>query len=146
MDYGIEVPSYRRVDNEKEKKKLNFEKGIFGMLLTIASGAMLSRVGFGFVEGLYLAPFGIGYFLSISKKSDIKKIILIFVAVLIGYLTGGSKKIDIILYISLSTVILLCKIICNTLNKEFRNGITFLAIIITSLVVGLSMEIGRAHV
>ena len=139
MDYGIEVPSYRRVDNEKEKKKLNFEKGIFGMLLTIASGAMLSRVGFGFVEGLYLAPFGIGYFLSISKKSDIKKIILIFVAVLIGYLTGGSKKIDIILYISLSTVILLCKIICNTLNKEFRNGITFLAIIITSLVVGLSM-------
>ena len=23
MDYGIEVPSYRRVDNEKEKKKLN---------------------------------------------------------------------------------------------------------------------------
>ena len=139
MDYGIEVPSYRRVDNEKEKKKLNFEKGIFGMLLTIASGAMLSRVGFGFVEGLYLAPFGIGYFLSISKKSDIKKIILIFVAVLIGYLTGGSKKIDIILYISLSTVILLCKIICNTLNKEFRNGIAFLAIIITSLVVGLSM-------
>ena len=44
------------------------------MLLTIASGAMLSRVGFGFVEGLYLAPFGIGYFLSICKKSDIKKI------------------------------------------------------------------------
>ena len=58
MDYGIEVPSYRRVDSEKEKKKLNFENGIFGMLLTIASGAMLSRVGFGFVEGLYLAPFG----------------------------------------------------------------------------------------
>ena len=23
MDYGIEVPSYRRVDNEKERKKLN---------------------------------------------------------------------------------------------------------------------------
>ena len=66
MDYGIEVPSYRRVDSEKEKKKLNFENGIFGMLLTIAAGAMLSRVGFGFVEGLYLAPFGIGYFLSIS--------------------------------------------------------------------------------
>ena len=29
MDYGIEVPSYRRVDNEKEKKKLNFENGIY---------------------------------------------------------------------------------------------------------------------
>ena len=75
MDYGIEVPSYRRVDNEKEKRKLKFENRIFVMLLTIASGAMLSRVGFGFVEGLYLAPFGIGYFLSICKKSDIKKII-----------------------------------------------------------------------
>ena len=137
MDYGIEVPSYRRVDSEKEKKKLNFEKGILGVLLTIASGAMLSRVGFGFVEGLYLAPFGIGYFLSIAKKGDIKKIILIFAAVLVGYLTGGSKKIDIILYISLATVILLCKIIFNALNKEFKNGIAFLTIIITSLILGL---------
>ena len=137
MDYGVEVPSYRRVDSEKEKRKLKFENRIFVMLLTIASGAMLSRVGFGFVEGLYLSPFGIGYFLSISKKSDIKKVILIFVAVLIGYLTGGSKKIDIILYISLATVILLCKTVCNTLNKEFRNGIAFLTIIIISLTVGL---------
>ena len=25
MDYGIEVPSYRRVDSEKEKRKLKFE-------------------------------------------------------------------------------------------------------------------------
>ena len=55
MDYGIEVPSYRRVDSEKEKRKLKFENRIFVMLLTIASGAMLSRVGFGFVEGLYLS-------------------------------------------------------------------------------------------
>ena len=125
MDYGIEVPSYRRVDSEKEKRKLKFENRIFVMLLTIASGAMLSRVGFGFVEGLYLSPFGIGYFLSISKKSDIKKVILIFVAVLIGYLTGGSKKIDIILYISLATVILLCKTVCNTLNRSLGMELHF---------------------
>ena len=24
MDYGVEVPSYRRVDNEKENKKIKF--------------------------------------------------------------------------------------------------------------------------
>lgn len=139
MDYGIEVPSYRRVDNVKEKKKLNFENGIFTMIVTLASGAMLSRVGFGFVEGLYLAPFGIGYLLSITKKSDIKRMFLVFVAVLIGYLTGGSKNIDIILYISLATGILLCKVICNSLNKEFKNRIAFSAIIIISVAVGLLM-------
>ena len=116
MDYGIEVPSYRRVDNEKEKKKLSFENGVFGLVMVLISGAMLSRVGFGFVEGLYLAPFGIGYLLSISKKSDIKRIALVFVAVVIGYLTGGSKKIDIILYISLATVILLCKLIAYKIS------------------------------
>ena len=137
MDYGIEVPSYRRVDNEKEKKKLNFENGIFTMGVTLASGAMLSRVGFGFVEGLYLAPFGIGYLLSVAKKSDIKRMFLVFATVLLGYLTGGSKNIDIILYISLATVILLCKFVCNALNKEFKNRIAFLSIIITSLAVGL---------
>ncbi|MBS6185118.1 MAG: stage II sporulation protein E, partial [Clostridium celatum] len=139
MDYGIEVPSYRRVDNVKEKKKLNFENGIFTMIVTLASGAMLSRVGFGFVEGLYLAPFGIGYLLSITKKSDIKRMFLVFAAVLIGYLTGGSKNIDIILYISLATGILLCKVICNSLNKEFKNRIAFSAIIIISVAVGLLM-------
>ena len=139
MDYGIEVPSYRRVDNEKEKKKLNFENGIFTMGVTLASGAMLSRVGFGFVEGLYLAPFGIGYLLSVAKKSDIKRMFLVFATVLLGYLTGGSKNIDIILYISLATVILLCKFVCNALNKEFKNRIAFLSIIITSLAVGLLM-------
>ena len=52
MDYGIEVPSYRRVNNEKEKKKLSFENGLFGLVMVLISGAMLSRVGFGFVEGL----------------------------------------------------------------------------------------------
>ena len=139
MDYGIEVPSYRRVDNVKEKKKLNFENGIFTMIVTLASGAMLSRVGFGFVEGLYLAPFGIGYLLSITKKSDIKRMFLVFAAVLIGYLTGGSKNIDIILYISLATGILLCTVICNSLNKEFKNRIAFSAIIIISVAVGLLM-------
>ena len=137
MDYGIEVPSYRRVDNEKERKKLNFGNEILGMLATLASGAMLSRVGFGFVEGLYLAPFGIGYLLSVSKKNDVKKMFLVFVAVLIGYLTGGSKNIDIILYISLATVILLCKFVCNALNKEFKSEIAFLTIVVTSLAVGL---------
>ena len=137
MDYGIEVPSYRRVNNEKEKKKLSFENGVFGLVMVLISGAMLSRVGFGFVEGLYLAPFGIGYLLSISKKSDIKRIALVFVAVVIGYLTGGSKKIDIILYISLATVILLCKIICNALNKGLKNRISFLAIVVTAISVGL---------
>lgn len=139
MDYGIEVPSYRRVDNVKEKKKLNFENGIFTMIVTLASGAMLSRVGFGFVEGLYLAPFGIGHLLSITKKSDIKRMFLVFAAVLIGYLTGGSKNIDIILYISLATGILLCKVICNSLNKEFKNRIAFSAIIIISVAIGLLM-------
>lgn len=139
MDYGIEVPSYRRVDNEKEKKKLSFENGIFTLVLSLVSGALLSRVGFGFVEGLYLAPFGIGYLLSVSKKSDVKRLFLVCVAVLIGYLTGGSKNIDITLYISLVTVILLCKFTCNTLNKELDNKIAFLSIIITSLAVGLLM-------
>lgn len=137
MDYGIEVPSYRKVDSEKAKKKLSFEKGMLIMLLTIVSGTMISRVGFGFVEGLYLAPFGIGYILALAKKNDIKNLSLIFVAVLIGYLSGGSKIIDTMLCITLATVVLICKIVFNTLKKEFKNGIVFLALIISSLIIGL---------
>ena len=29
MDYGVEVPSYRRIDNEKKTKKINFENGFW---------------------------------------------------------------------------------------------------------------------
>ena len=129
MDYGVEVPSYRRVDSKKQTKKLDFENGLIGLLVVLASGVMISRVGFGFVEGLYLAPFGIGYFLSMVKKSDFKKLLLVYLAVNVGYLIGYSKGKDIIIYVSISTAILLCKIICNTLNKEFKNSIAFLAIV-----------------
>ena len=53
MDYGVEVPSYRRIDNEKKTKKINFENGLLGLLIVLFSGVMISRVGFGFVEGFF---------------------------------------------------------------------------------------------
>ena len=137
MDYGIEVPSYRRVDNKKEKGKLSFEKGLTSLILTLFAGIMLSRVGFGFVEGLYLSPFGIAFFLAIIKKSDIRKCLLTFVAISIGYLTGESKAMDITLYIAISAVILLYKFIYKRLKKEFNNIIMFLLIVITSISIGL---------
>lgn len=137
MDYGVEVPSYRRVDNKREKSKINFENGIVGLTIFIISGIMLSRVGFGFVEGLYLTPFGIGYFLAIAKKSDTKKLLLVFASIVLGYITGYSKSKDIIIYISIATIILLCKIVCNALKKELNNRVAFLAIIIASISVGL---------
>ena len=137
MDYGIEVPSYRRVDNKKEKGKLSFEKGLTSLILTLFAGIMLSRVGFGFVEGLYLSQFGIAFFLAIIKKSDIRKCLLTFVAISIGYLTGESKAMDITLYIAISAVILLYKFIYKRLKKEFNNIIMFLLIVITSISIGL---------
>lgn len=137
MDYGVEVPSYRRVKDAKERKKLGFENGILGLVIVLIAGFMLSRVGFGFVEGLYLAPFGIGYFLSIVKKGDIKKLLLVFLAVNLGYITGYSKSKDIIIYISIMTIILLVKVICNSLKKELKMRFAFSSIIVTSVFVGL---------
>lgn len=137
MEYGVEVPSYRKLDNKNEKGKINFENGIVGLIIFIVSGIMLSRVGFGFVEGLYLSPFGISYFLAISKKSDIKKLLLVFIAVILGYITGHSKGKDIIIYISIVSIVLLCKLVCSALKKELNNRIAFLAIIIASILIGL---------
>ena len=91
MDYGVEVPSYRRVDSKKQTKKLDFENGLIGLLVVLASGVMISRVGFGFVEGLYLAPFGIGYFLSMVKKSDFKKLLLVYLAVILACMIFDDK-------------------------------------------------------
>ena len=96
---------------------------------------MISRVGFGFVEGLYLAPFGISYFLAMVKKNDIKKSLLIFVSVVIGYLTGYSREKDVIIYVSILTIVLLCKVIFTILKKNFKSNIAFMAIII-SIILG----------
>ena len=139
MDYGVEVPSYRRIDNEKKTKKINFENGLLGLLIVLFSGVMISRVGFGFVEGLYLAPFGISYFLAMVKKNDIKKSLLIFVSVVIGYLTGYSREKDVIIYVSILTIVLLCKVIFTILKKNFKSNIAFMAIIISGLVIGISI-------
>ena len=139
MDYGVEVPSYRRIDNEKKIKKINFENGLLGLLIVLFSGVMISRVGFGFVEGLYLAPFGISYFLAMVKKNDIKKSLLIFVSVVIGYLAGYSREKDVIIYVSILTIVLLCKVIFTILKKNFKSNIAFMAIIISGLVIGISI-------
>lgn len=137
MQYGVEVPTYRRVEKENGKKKINFRYGLIGVITILLTGIMISRVGIGFVEGLYLAPFGVAYFLCIAKKSETKKVLLVFLAVVIGYLTGYSRVNDTIYAISMVTVILLCKQVYKLLGKEFRVGMSFALIIITSVALGL---------
>ena len=73
MQYGVDIPTYKRKENKKSKKKTNVKNISVKIGVIIILGFMLSRVGFGFIDGLYLAPFGLGYLISVIKKSNIKE-------------------------------------------------------------------------
>lgn len=136
MQYGVDVPTYRRADDKKSKRKINFEYGVLGIAVIMIMGAMLSRVGFGFVDGLYLAPFGIGYLLSIIKKGESKKSLLVFLAVSIGYASNYNKANDVIIYISVAALITGIKLIMDKLNKNLKISMAFISIIAGFVILG----------
>ena len=87
MQYGVDIPTYKRKENKKSKKKTNVKNISVKIGAIIILGFMLSRVGFGFIDGLYLAPFGLGYLISVIKKSNIKESTIAFLSVALGYLS-----------------------------------------------------------
>lgn len=144
MQYGVEVPTYKRQDNKKSKKKTNIQNNSIKIVTIMILGFMLSRVGFGFIDGLYIAPFGLGYLISVIKKSSVKESTIAFVAIALGYLSQYLINRDIIIYISIGAVILGIKYIYTLRKKEVKVKSSFIVLI--AMFVGLQCLLGNQDI
>ena len=74
MQYGVDIPTYKRTNSKKEKKRIKLKSGQIKLTFLVVIGLLLSRVGFGVIDGLYMAPFGVAYLLTIINKKKRFKI------------------------------------------------------------------------
>ncbi|WP_343009814.1 stage II sporulation protein E [Clostridium celatum] len=144
MQYGVDIPTYKRKENKKSKKKTNVKNISVKIGAIIILGFMLSRVGFGFIDGLYLAPFGLGYLISVIKKSNIKESTIAFLSVALGYLSQYLINRDIIIYISIAAAILGIKYISSLTKKEVQIKNCFAIVI--AMFVGLQCLLGNQDI
>ena len=107
MEFEVNVPTYKRIDNKKSNKRINFRSSVVNITMTIIIGLTLGRVSLNFVEGLTLAPFGIAYLMSIILKRDEKQYLPAFLAVAVGYLSIYGVLDNTFVYLGIATLILL---------------------------------------
>lgn len=137
MQYGMDIPVYKRVDNKKSiSKKSKLKSSPSKILLMIFIGVMLGRVQFGIGEDLIIAPFGIAYLLSIISRKDNKYYWIESIGIFLGYLSLYNNK-DIIIYVILSMVILSYKFIFTKLQKTIKIKSIFISSVIIFVILGI---------
>ncbi len=139
MQYGVEVPTYKRLGNENVKEKISLST-LTTIVLFVFIGFMLSRIGFELVDGLYIAPFGISYMMSIvtNQQKDKNMIIALFSS--LGYLSMSKVNEEWFVYVCIVAMIFIIRYVCSMFSIKIKNnkiillsGILFL---ILSTVVG----------
>lgn len=137
MQYGVDIPVYKRVDNKKSftpKSKLRFNPS--KILVMVLVGLMLGRVQFAIGDDLIIAPFGVAYLISIISRKGDKYYWIESIGVLLGYLTLYNNK-DIIIYIALCTFILSYKFMFTKMQKVIKVKGIFISLFIIFAALGV---------
>lgn len=137
MQYGVDIPVYKRVDNKKSftpKSKLRFNPS--KILVMVLVGLMLGRVQFAIGDDLIIAPFGVAYLISIISRKGDKYYWIESIGVLLGYLTLYNNK-DIIIYIALCAFILSYKFMFTKMQKVIKVKGIFISLFIIFAALGV---------
>lgn len=135
MQYGVDVPTYKRV-NSKRNKKENLNISPLIVIIAMVAGVTLGRVKLTFVTGLTVAPFGIAYLLALLKKRNNKIILASFISIIAGYFSVYDNSPDYFIYPVVATIIFLLEYISNKLNKNIKLKNIFILEIIVFLSAG----------
>ncbi len=121
MQYGVEIPTYKRVGDKKEKSKIGLSTTM-KTIVFILIGFMLSRIGFQLADGLYIAPFGVAYSLSIIGNQNKEKNMVITLFVSLGYLSTAKINKEWYVYVCTVAGIFIIRYICSIINIKIKNN------------------------
>lgn len=99
MQCGVDVSTYKRIDNKKVKREININNTIIKHIIMAGVAFLLSRVMLSIISGSELAPFGIAYLLGVSIKNKHKDSFVALLGTIFGYLSMYNYVDDIIVYI-----------------------------------------------
>ena len=123
MQYGLDIGTYKRINNRKSKKNINLEHKTINIILSFGLAFMLSRVILSVTQGIGIAPFGIAYLLGIISKNKGKEGTGAFLGVVVGYISIYKSLDNISMYIIASTTVFLYSYIKGKMRFKYKEGI-----------------------
>lgn len=140
MQYGIDIETYKRVDNKKSKRRINIKHESINIIISCGLALMLSRVTLSITNGVGLAPFGVAYLLGVMSNYKRKEMIGALVGVIIGYLSIYKHLDDNIVYIISSVFIFLYGYIKSKTSTKYKERFGFCIIFLTFIGYGAIIQ------
>lgn len=128
MQYGVDISTYKRVENNKKKKEIRVQGTAVGSIVVFAMGFLLSRVILSATIDMGIAPFGIAYLIGIKKENG-RDVILSLLGVVGGYLSINSSLEGAAAYCIASLLVVAYMEFCNKIEIKYRDFIIFFLIL-----------------
>ena len=123
MQYGVDISTYKRVDNKK-KRELKVQGVPFRLVISLIMGFLLSRVLLSATIDMGIAPFGIAYLIGVKKENSIE-VFLALIGTILGYLSISSILEGSLAYSIAAILIFGYTEVCNKLEIKKRDYVTF---------------------
>ena len=140
MQYGLDVGTYKRVNNRKSKKNIKLKDATVNLIICCGLAFMLSRVILSVTHGMGIAPFGIAYLLGVISNKKSKEMIGAMLGVGIGYLSIYKSLDNISVYIIASIMVFLYGYIKNKIGSKYKEGFAFCIIFLVFSVYGAVIQ------
>ncbi|MBE6054301.1 MAG: stage II sporulation protein E [Clostridium sartagoforme] len=123
MQYGVDISTYKRVDNKK-KKELKAQGVPFRLIISLVMGFLLSRVLLSATIDMGIAPFGIAYLIGLKKENSINVLVALLGTVL-GYLSISSVLEGAASYSIAAILVVAYLEVCSKLEIKKRDYVIF---------------------
>lgn len=140
MQYGLDVGTYKGVNNRKSKKDIKLKDTTVNIIIYCGLAFMLSRVILSVTHGIGIAPFGIAYLLGVISNKKGKEMIGAMIGVGIGYLSIYKSLDSISVYIIASSMVFLYGYIKNKMGSKYKEGFGFGIIFLVFSVYGAVIQ------
>ncbi|MDZ5000925.1 stage II sporulation protein E, partial [Clostridium perfringens] len=120
MQYGVDISTYKRLENRSNKKELRLQKTPIKSVAFFIMGFLLSRVLLSVTIEMGIAPFGIAYLIGIKKEKS-KDILLSLLGIIMGYLSIYRSLEGAIAYCIVAVIVMGYIEICNNLELKQRD-------------------------
>lgn len=136
MQYGVDISTYKRLENRNNKKELKLQGIPISAIASFLIGFLLSRVLLSVTIDMGIAPFGIAYLIGIRKEKG-KDILLSLLGIIGGYLSIYKTLEGSVAYCIVAVVVMLYIEMCNKIELKQRDIITFSLIFSTFFIYNL---------
>ena len=127
MQYGVDISSYKRVENKNNKNEIRVQNTSLNSIITVLIGFLLSRVLLSVTVDMGIAPLGVAYLIGL-KKDKKRDILLALLGVIGGYISIYGNLEGATAYCIAAAAVTIYIELCDKVDIKKRDYIAFFII------------------